>query len=147
MRTIPQFIADLFSPLASLSNTVADALAGIGGHAPSWETSITAAFLVSAVVIGVACSLWAAFAHTRFIFHRREMRSELARSRAVLLLRDAIIEGSGEAVVVMGVDMSVPLTFGTGSTLLQDCLSGPDAAGLAMSLDRLLETGVAFDLS
>ncbi|HEY4941438.1 MAG TPA: PAS-domain containing protein [Rhizomicrobium sp.] len=147
MHSIPQFIADLFSPLAYLSQRVAEALAGIGHHAPSWETSLTAAFLVSALVIGLACSIWAAFAHTRFIFHRQTMRGELARSRAVLLLRDAIIEGSGEAIVVMGVDMSVPLTFGGGSSLLQDCLSGPDAAGLAMSLDRLLETGIAFDLT
>lgn len=146
MSSVSQFIADLFSPLASLSNLLADALAGLGGHAPTWETSLTAAFLVSAVVIGVACSIWAAWAHSRFVFHRTTMRGELARSRAVLLLRDAIIEGSGEAIVVMGVDMSVPLTFGGGSSLLQACLSGPDAAGIATSLDRLLENGVAFDL-
>jgi PAS domain-containing protein len=147
MSTLPQFIADLFSPLAHLSQSVAEALAGIGHHAPTWETSLTAAFLVSAIVIGIVCSLWAAVAHTRFVFHRRGTRNELARSRAVLLLRDAIIEGSGAAIVVMGVDMSVPLTFGGGSSLLQDCLSGPDAASLAMSLDRLLETGVAFDVT
>ena len=147
MHSIPQFIADLFSPLAYLSNLVSQGLAGLGNHAPSWETSLTAAFLVSAIVIGIACSIWAAWAHTRFIFHRQTMRGELARSRAVLLLRDAIIEGSGAAIVVMGVDMSVPLTFGGGSSLLQDCLSGPDAAGLAVSLDRLLEAGVAFDLT
>ena len=146
MTSISQFIADLFSPLANLSSVVAGYLAGLGHHAPTWETSLTAAFLVSAIVIGIGCSIWAAFAHTRFVFHRQTMRGELARSRAVLLLRDAIIEGSGESIVVMGVDMSVPLTFGGGSSLLQDCLSGPDAAGLAVSLDRLLENGVAFDL-
>ncbi len=145
MHSIPQFIADLFSPLAYLSTLVSQALASMAGHAPDWETALTAAFLVSAAVIGIACSIWAAFAHTRFVFHRQTMRTELARSRAVLLLRDAIIEGCGEAIVVMGVDMSVPLTYGGGSSLLQDCLSGPDAAGLAVSLDRLLETGVAFD--
>ena len=145
MPNISQSTAYLFSPLAQISNRVADALAGIGHHAPSWETSLTAAFLVSAAVIGIVCSLWAAWAHVRFVFHRRATRSELARSRAVLLLRDAIIEGSGEAIVVMGVDMSVPLTFGGGSSLLQDCLSGPEAAGLALSLERLLEAGVALN--
>ncbi len=146
MQSFSQFIATLFSPLAYLSNFVSQAIAGIGNHAPTWETALTAAFIVSAVVVGIAASLWAAAAHTRYTFHRREMRSELARSRAVLLLRDAIIEGGGDAIVVMGVDMSVPLTFGGGSSMLQDCLSGQDAAGLAAALDRLLEAGVAFDL-
>lgn len=145
MRSFSQFIADLFSPLASISNSVANGLAGLGGHSPTWETSLTAAFLVSAAVFGIGCSIWAAAAHTRFVFHRRTTRNELARSRAVILLRDAIIEGSGEAIVVMGVDMSVPLTFGGGSSLLQDCLSGPDSAGLAAALDRLLEAGAGFD--
>lgn len=142
-----QFIADLFSPLAYLSNLLAEQLASIAGHTPDWSTSLTAAFVVSAIVIGVVCSIWAAAAHTRFVFHRKSSRNELARSRAVLLLRDAIIEGCGEAVVVMGVDMSVPLAFGGGSSVLQDCLSGPDAAGLAVAVDRLLEAGVAFEMA
>jgi PAS domain-containing protein len=145
MQSFSQFIADLFSPLGRLSGSVAAYLGNLGGHPASWENSLAAAFIVSAAVFGVLCSIWAAGAHARFVFLRRTMRSELARSRAVLLLRDAIIEGSGEAIVVMGVDMSVPLTFGGGSSLLQDCLSGPDAAGLAAALDRLLEAGAGFD--
>src|ERR1700759_145273 len=46
----------------------------------------------------------------------------------------------------MGVDMSVPLAFGGGSSMMQECLSGPDAAGLAAAFERLLKNGTAFDL-
>jgi PAS domain-containing protein len=61
------------------------------------------------------------------------------------MLRDAILDAGHEAVVILGADLSVPLTFGAGSTLLQDCLAGPDAADMAKSLDYLLNDGVAFE--
>jgi PAS domain-containing protein len=146
MSTISQFIADLFSPLARISQSVAVWLAGLSNHAPTWETSLIATFLVTSVILVITCSLWAAATHARFVSHRKTSRSEIARSRAALLLREAIIEGVGDGIVVMGVDMSVPLAFGGGSSVMQECLSGPDAQGLAAALERLLETGVTFDL-
>ena len=144
MHFLSPIIARLFWPLAYLSNLLSEQLAG--GRAPSLEMSLSAAFIVASVVVGVASSIWAAIARAQFVFLRRSMRRELAQSRAVLLLRDAIIEGCSEAIVVMGVDMSVPLAFGGGSSILQDCLSGADAATLAVALDRLLETGADFEM-
>src|SRR3569832_452007 len=146
MNDISQTVGFLFSPLARGSQNVAVWLGGLGHHAPSWENSFVATLIVASAVVVLICTLWAAATHARFVSYRKTSRSEIARSRAVLLLREAIIEGCGDAIVVMGVDMSVPLAIGGGSSVMQDCLSGPDAQGLAAALERLLETGVAFEL-
>jgi transcriptional regulator with PAS, ATPase and Fis domain len=58
---------------------------------------------------------------------------------------ESLIEHSGQIAVVLGFDSNTPLSFGGGSTILRDCLDGPDAAQIATALDVLLKSGAAFE--
>ncbi|MBL6852944.1 MAG: PAS domain-containing protein [Alphaproteobacteria bacterium] len=107
---------------------------------------VLATILVTSVLVfGLGCS-WALFERLRASAAHYRMSGTLARAQSEIRFREAMILASPQAVVVMGADMSTPLSYRGGSALLQECLSGPDSAALTNMVDALLESGAPFDM-
>ncbi|MEJ0042175.1 MAG: PAS domain-containing protein [Rhizomicrobium sp.] len=75
---------------------------------------------------------------------RYVMGGNLARAQSEIRFREAMIQASPEAIVIMGSDLASPLSYRGGSALLQACLSGTDSAQLAAKLEALLQGGTPF---
>jgi signal transduction histidine kinase len=98
----------------------------------------------AAAALAVATALWGLLAHRATGALRRALRTSSARARAMLALRDALLGGTREAIIVWGSDFEDPLSFGGGGELLDACLAGPDATQLSAALDALSESGAPF---
>lgn len=108
------------------------------------QSYTTAALVVSSVLLGLICCIWAIITQLRHKSYRQAMRSALARAQADIRFRETMISACPEAIAVLGTDMSEPLSYRGGSGLLQACLEGPDAPVLAAKLETLLANGTAF---
>lgn len=146
MHVIAEFVAAVCAPLVALATSLSWPIAALFHRSPTGADFAVAAIIVSAGAVAWASALWA-MGERAFSTNFRQTREVAdARSHAALLLRDAIIAGSQESVLVMGADMDAPLSFGGAHELLQTCLSGPDATLLASVIDALLGNGAAFSL-
>lgn len=103
-----------------------------------------AAVIVSSLLLGLICAMWAVVTQLRLKSCRQSMRGALARTQADVRFREAVISACPEAIAVLGSDMNAPLSYRGGAGLLQACLDGPDAAALAARLEELLAAGTAF---
>lgn len=147
MQLLGRILAYIFSPLAALTSALTPFIASFAHRTPTQGDFALAAVVVSAGLITIVCSFWAAGEHVRFVHLRQSARDDAARARSTLMFRDTVLGASGQPIVVMGVDMSAPLSFSGGNELLKSCLSGPDATKVATALDALLECGMAFEES
>jgi|GEM_PF-963256 len=106
----------------------------------------TAALVVSSLVLGLICAIWAILSRLRYNGYRQSMRAALARAQGDIRFREAMISACPEAIAVLGSDMNAPLSYRGGAGLLQACLDGPDAPLLAAKLETLLASGAAFTI-
>jgi len=139
MQALTRILQFLAAPLVRAASALA-----VAGHRPS-DFAI-AAFAVSAGLIGLVCSYWAAWAHARLANYRLAARQDRARSDGAIRFRDALLAGGRETVAVLGTDTKDNPPCVGGNGLLQAGMSGPDAARLAGALDGLLKNGTQFDL-
>ncbi|GAA0579586.1 hypothetical protein GCM10008942_30610 [Rhizomicrobium electricum] len=113
------------------------------GDDPAHHYSL-AAVVVTSLLLGLGCSLWAIVTHLRHRSYRASMRAALARAQSDVRFREAMISACPEAIAVLGSDMNAPLSYRGGAGLLQSCLDGPDAPALAAKLEDLLASGTGF---
>lgn len=113
------------------------------GDDPAHRYSV-AAVVVSALLLGLGCCLWAVVTHMRARAYRSAMRAALARAQSDVRFREAMISACPEAIAVLGSDINAPLSYRGGAGLLQACLDGPDAPALAAKLEDLLAAGTGF---
>ena len=102
--------------------------------------------VLTAGALALAGGLWALSERETAQKLRRALRTATARARALISARDAWLAAGRESLVVWGADMPEPLSFGRGAELMQDCLSGSDAAQLSIALDALTASGTPFAL-
>ncbi len=145
MQLLGRIFGSLFSPLASFTEHVAPVFAVIARRASADGDFTLAAIIVSAGTITILCGFWAAAEHIRFAELRRRSRADAARAQSAHLFRDALIVAGGQPLVVMGADLTTPMSFAGGHELLQSCLSGKDASALSAALDALLAKGAGFE--
>ena len=108
------------------------------------QVIVLSALASGAVALAIAASLWA-LAEQRSAQHlRRLLRGALARNKASLGERDALLGASREALVVWGRAGVMPLSYGGGEAMLNSCLKGADAATLTKALENLSAKGTGF---
>ncbi|HEY1710113.1 MAG TPA: PAS-domain containing protein [Rhizomicrobium sp.] len=105
-------------------------------------TAITA----GAVALAIAASLWALIQHLAATRLRRAVRVSVARARAAVGERDALISAGQDSLLVWGRDGSGPFSYGGGEQMLESCLEGVDATALSEALDTLGDKGDSFNL-
>ena len=140
-------IADFFGWIFSLTTSLAPRLAAIAGHTPSRSDWVLAVIVVSSIGFSAFCGFLAVMERTRFIGYNQWIRGNFARLQSATLLRESIIAGCEESIVVLATRMNEPLSFSGGGALLQLCLEGSDAPTLAAALDALLKKGFSFSLT
>jgi len=119
------------------------ALAADGALPPDLAVTL---IVVAASALALAGGLWALAEHGTAQKLRRALRLAGARARAAVTARDALLIAERESLVAWGRDGEA-LSFGGGGSLLEACLSGPDALPLSMALDALSDQGTAFALN
>jgi PAS domain-containing protein len=144
LHTVLHASAMFFLWLTSAATLLAAKLAAIAGRAPTSNDFIISAIIVTSLAIPIISGLWIIGERARFMGFRQWIRVSVTRAQSALLLRDAIIAASGEAVAVLGSHLSGPLSFGGGNDLLQLCLAGPDALTLKSALNMLQAKSAAF---
>ncbi len=107
---------------------------------------IASAVAAGAVALAIAAGLWAIAQHAVAEKLRRAVRVSIARARAAVGERDALLAAGQEALLVWGRDGSGPFSYGGGEMLLESCLEGADATALSQALDELGDKGAAFAL-
>lgn len=113
-------------------------------QAPVTTDLIAPAVVMAACALALAGALWGVSEHLVAQRLRRNIKSITAKAHAMLSARDAWLAGGRESLMVWGADIKAPVSFGNGAAILEACLTGPDAAMLTASLDKLAAEGVEF---
>jgi PAS domain-containing protein len=142
MHTAFEFLMGVYLAVLSGVARLGDWFTTMGDD-PTHHYSL-AAIVVSALLLGIGCCIWAVVTHLRHKTYRAAMRAALAHAQSDLRFREAMISACPEAIAVLGSDMNAPLSYRGGAGLLQSCLDGPDAPMLAAKLEELLASGSAF---
>jgi PAS domain-containing protein len=142
MHTAFEFVMGAYLFVLSSASWLANWLTILGDD-PNHHYSL-AAVVVTSLLLGMGCCLWAVTTHLRHRAYRAAMRAALARAQSDVRFREAMISACPEAIAVLGSDMNAPLSYRGGASLLQTCLDGPDAPVLAAKLEDLLATGTGF---
>ena len=145
MFFLGRIFVSLFAPLVKFTEILGPRLAAIANRSPVHGDFALAAIVISAGLIAFLCSFWAACEHVRNMHITQHARHETVRAQSAQRFRDALIAAGGQPIVVLGSDLSSPLSFAGGQDLLQSCLAGPDAVNIATSLDFLFRNGTAFE--
>jgi PAS domain-containing protein len=147
-RTIMHALFDmLFSAYLHLINwtsALADLMAGLAHRATQPGELAMASIVIASLLIGLFACVWALMERAHSAAARYVMDGNLARARSEIRFREAVIQASPEAIVIMGSDLPSPLSYRGGSALLESCLSGADSAQLAARLNGLIEGGTQF---
>ena len=120
---------------------------------PSFENLDNGRFIVlsalaaGAVALAIAAGLWALAEQKSARQLRRVLRSAVARNKAAMGERDALLGASREALVVWGREGLTPQSYGGGEAILNACLKGPNSAALSRALEDLSIKGIAFQLA
>jgi len=146
MHTVFEIAMGAYLQVLAWVAQLASLLAVISGRGASHGDYTVAAVVVSSIIIGLLCAVWAIVERMRAASQRDTLRAALGRAQADIRFREAMIAACPEAIAVLGGDLGVPLSYRGGSALLQACLDGPDAATLAAKLEALIATGAAFTL-
>ncbi len=94
--------------------------------------------------MALAAGLWAIAEQRAAARLRRAMKLAIARTRAALSERDALIGAGREALVTWSRDRDAASTYGGADSLLDSCLAGEDATALSQAIDGLSDRGQAF---
>jgi signal transduction histidine kinase len=100
-----------------------------------------------AIALAIAAGLWAVVQHRVSERLRRAVRNSIARARAAVGERDALISAGQDALLVWGRDGTGPFSYGGGEMILESCLEGADATGLSQALDDLGDRGSSFTVT
>lgn len=122
-------------------------LPAASGSAPlgaTFEPSMGMFVTAGAVALAIAAGLWAVVQHRVSERLRRAVRNSIARARAAVGERDALISAGQEALLVWGRDGTGPFSYGGGEMILESCLEGADATVLSQALDDLGDRGSSF---
>ncbi|HEY0300081.1 MAG TPA: PAS domain-containing protein [Rhizomicrobium sp.] len=147
MHDIVSFVFAAFYDFSVWTSDIATWFAAFAGHQPrQGEFAMAAAVSASLLVCVLGCA-WALIERARGGRARYVASQALARAQSEIRFREAVIQSSPEAIVVMGADLPAPLSYRGGTALLQSCLGGPDSVALAEKMKGLLEGGAPFALS
>jgi signal transduction histidine kinase len=102
--------------------------------------------VVASTALALAGGAWALAEYRGTRALRRLLAATVAKARAMIVARDALITAGRESVIVWGAGLADPISFGGGAQTIEACLTGPDATPLAMALDILAEQGVPFTI-
>jgi PAS domain-containing protein len=113
---------------------------------PLHDDAAVAATTLGLAIIAILSCAWALSEQFRHGNTRHTLRTELAKLRNELLLRDALLTGGWDAISVLSTDRAAPLNFGRGIELLRSCQSGPDSDQVSHAVEGLAHDGKAFDM-
>ncbi|HEY0105559.1 MAG TPA: PAS-domain containing protein [Rhizomicrobium sp.] len=133
--------------LVDATSQLADIMAGLLHRAAQPGELALASIVVASLLLGVFASIWALVERARAAAGRYVMAGTLARAQSEIRFREALIQAVPDAIVLMGSDLSAPLSYRGGSALLRACLTGADSTRLAAALDALMTGGSAFALA
>lgn len=133
----------LYAAAAILASTAPAAAQQVG----AMSAVVNFVLVGAAVALALAGALWAIAENQASRDVRQTLKQTNAHARTNIVLRDELLSGMREAVVVWGAEFAEPLSFGGGGQLLDSCLSGPDAAPLEKALEALAEDGQPFALA
>jgi signal transduction histidine kinase len=129
--------ACLLAPLPALADT------GVPTIDPYLATILTA----GASALAIAASLWALAQHSQTARLRKAVKVSIARARAAVGERDALLTAQQDSLLVWGRDGTGPFSYGGGEMLLESCLEGTEATELSQALDDLGDKGSTFSLT
>ena len=147
MHAIFSAAVSAFVQLIGWVSNLSSAMAFVADRAPAAGDFAMAAMVASSVIMAIACCAWAIVERLSRIASDHAMNLNLSRAQAEIRFREAMISACPEAIAVLGVDLTAPLSYRGGGALLQACLAGPDSAALAVRLDALMAHGTAFTLT
>ena len=145
MHSFAQFLSAVIAPFLNAAGALSHTIANIIGHAPGRGDFIIAALIVTAAVVVFFTGLRAASLKLYFENRRQGLDAEIARLKAAVLFRDAVIGTGWDAVVILTRDRAQPMSFGRGRELLLGCLEGSDAERVEKSVNAILRDGIAFN--
>jgi PAS domain-containing protein len=117
------------------SSKISDFAIGVASRLNTFPSSINLAILLAGVL---------SMAYACFII-RRANRKSSPGNYGVDRFYQALIGNSKLPIAILGRDIRCPVSFCGGAEILQECLSGPDAADVARALDALLRRGIGFE--
>src|SRR6185503_15717775 len=141
MRKIVQAFAFVTAP------AVAVALAVRGAQASIRADAVASTLLITTTVAALAGCAWSQLERTRSSKLRQAFAAEQSRSRAALHLRDGLIGGGRESIVVWDSAGGEPVSFGSGTDLLALCLCGDNRTTVSDAVARLRHDGAEFTLT
>ena len=144
MHAVFDMLFNAYLHLIDWTSALADLMAGFGHRATQPGELAMASIVIASLLIGLFACIWAFVERARTATTRYVMGGNLARAQSEIRFREAMIQASPEAIVIMGSDLPSPLSYRGGSALLQACLSGADSTRLAAKLDALIEGGTPF---
>ena len=105
-----------------------------------------AAIALGAIAVGFLSSIVATRFHIRFVNLRELALANEEHFTAALRFRDALLAGTGNAVLVLESAGENALSIGGANVLLQACMDGPDAKRVAAAVDDLMRNGLHFQI-
>ncbi|MEI9991956.1 MAG: PAS-domain containing protein [Rhizomicrobium sp.] len=144
MHAVFDMLFNGYLHLIDWTSMLADLMSGLAHRATQPGEIAMASIVIASLLIGLFACVWAFVERARSATRRYVMLGNLARAQSEIRFREAMIQASPEAIVIMGSDLASPLSYHGGSALLQACLSGADSAQLAAKLEGLLQGGTPF---
>jgi signal transduction histidine kinase len=115
--------------------------------APGFDPTLAmSAVTVGALALALAAGVWAIAEQNAATKLRRALKGSVARARAAVGERDALIDAGREAVVVWSRDRDQSTSYGGADALIDSCLAGADALVVGEAIDGLSAHGTAFSL-
>ena len=98
------------------------------------------------IALGLAAALWALAEHRAARAARRGVKNVTAWARAAVSMRDALLAGNRDSLLVWDGAGRKTLSHGNADVRLRDCLDGPDAPRLLTAIEALHSRGEGFTL-
>ncbi len=133
--------------LIGWTSRLADILGGLVHRVSQPGDLAFASIVVASLLLCVFACVWALIERGRSAARHYVMSATLARAQSEIRFRESVIQAAPEAIVVMGSDLSAPLSYRGGGALLQACLSGADAPLVAAKMEGLIGSGTPFTLT
>lgn len=101
---------------------------------------------ISAILMGLAMSVLAAWLYTRLINQRRLANAELRQADSQIAFRDALLATSSDSAVVLSSEKRQLASADGANALLLTAMNGPDSKRVATALGALTREGQSFEL-
>lgn len=116
-------------------------------HPAADASSMMTGIAVSAILLGVAVSMLAAWLYVRLVNQKRGAAAALRQAGSRIAFRDALLAtGTDSVVVLSGEDRQTASADGA-NALLMTAMRGPDSRRVAAALAALMHEGHSFDLT